>query len=93
MNEHKQPSLRELCLQYTNLGMEDVCQLETMAGQLSFVSELTQTDIFIDALTSNGVDAIVLAWAGGADIFLDCFTQPTPSFVGTPMDSSPRVTF
>ena len=63
MNEHKQPSLRELCLQYTNLGMEDVCQLETMAGQLSFVSELTQTDIFIDALTSNGVDAIVLAWA------------------------------
>jgi hypothetical protein len=41
--------------------MEDVCQLEAMAGQISFVSELTQTDIFIDALTSNGVDAIVLA--------------------------------
>ena len=30
---------------------------------------------------------------GGADVFLDCFTQPTPSFVGTPRDSSLRVTF
>jgi two-component sensor histidine kinase len=63
MIEEKLPSLRELCLEYTDLALEDISQLETMAGQISFVSELTETDIFIDALTSNGIDAIVLAWA------------------------------
>lgn len=61
MNE--QQCLRKLCLQHTDLTSEDIGLLESMAGQISFVSELTETDIFIDALTSNGVDAIVLAWA------------------------------
>ncbi len=63
MPEQRLPSLRELCLQYTDLELDDIHQLEIMASQISFVSELTETDIFIDALTSNGIDAIVLAWA------------------------------
>lgn len=57
------PSLRQLCTDYTDLSSDDIHLLETMAGQIPFVSELTETDIFIDALTSNGIDAIVLAWA------------------------------
>ena len=56
-------SLRELCIRHTDLNPHDIQLLETIAGQISFVSELTETDIFIDALTSNGIDAIVLAWA------------------------------
>ena len=56
-------SLHELCRQYTGLAPEDIGFLEDLAGQLSFVSELTNTDVFIDALTDNRVDAIVLAWA------------------------------
>jgi two-component sensor histidine kinase len=61
--EQKVLSLRTLCTQYTDLSESDISQLEIMAGKLSFIAELTGTDIFIDALTSNGVDAIVLAWA------------------------------
>lgn len=63
MSNQAEISLRSLCQQYTRLMPEDIDQLESMSDQISFVSELTQTDIFIDALTSNGIDAIVLAWA------------------------------
>ncbi|GBG56422.1 sensor histidine kinase [Sporomusaceae bacterium FL31] len=55
--------LRQLCLQYTNLSIADIDELETMAAKLNFIAELTGTDIFIDAMSHNGVDAIVLAWA------------------------------
>nr|WP_092074203.1 histidine kinase N-terminal domain-containing protein [Dendrosporobacter quercicolus]NSL47671.1 histidine kinase N-terminal domain-containing protein [Dendrosporobacter quercicolus DSM 1736]SDM81448.1 Two-component sensor histidine kinase, contains HisKA and HATPase domains [Dendrosporobacter quercicolus] len=56
-------TLRQLCLQYTNLAVDDISELEEMAAKLQFIAELTGTDIFIDALSKNGVDAIVLAWA------------------------------
>jgi two-component sensor histidine kinase len=56
-------SLKELCIEYTDMTTEDAAFLEGLAGQLPFVAELTNTDIFIDALTENRVDAIVLAWA------------------------------
>lgn len=55
--------MRELCLQYTDLANEDIDLLEKMEAQLPFIAGLTETDIFIDAPSSNGVDAIVLAWA------------------------------
>lgn len=55
--------MRDLCQQYTELSDEDIVLLEKMETQLPFIAELNETDIFIDALTSNGVDAIVLAWA------------------------------
>ena len=55
--------MRDLCLQYTDLTEQDIAVLERMEAQLPFIAELTETDIFIDAPASNGVDAIVLAWA------------------------------
>ncbi|MHC1761509.1 MAG: sensor histidine kinase [Negativicutes bacterium] len=55
--------MRELCLQYTDLTETDIDLLAKMEAQLPFIAGLTETDIFIDAPASNGVDAIVLAWA------------------------------
>jgi len=59
--------MRDLCLQYTDLKDEDIELLEKMEAQLPFIAGLTETDIFIDAPSSNGVDAIVLAWARPAN--------------------------
>lgn len=56
-------TIRGLCQEYTNLSQADVEILEDMALQIPFTSELTGTDIFIDAPLKGGVDAIVLAWA------------------------------
>jgi len=65
MTEATTLSLAELCHIYTDLTAEDVHFLEELAGKLTCVAELTGTDIFIDALTTNRKDAIVLAWAPG----------------------------
>jgi hypothetical protein len=56
-------SIRDLCLAHTDLAMQDIITLENMVNQLDVIATLTGTDIFIDALSSNKVDAIVLAWA------------------------------
>lgn len=56
-------TMRELCKEYTNLTEEDISLLENVAFQLPLISNLTGNDIFIDALTRNGADSIVLAWA------------------------------
>ncbi|VBB09653.1 histidine kinase [Lucifera butyrica] len=56
-------SIRDLCLAHTNLAMQDISILENMVNQLDVIATLTGTDIFIDALSTNEVDAIVLAWA------------------------------
>lgn len=56
-------SIRDLCLAHTNLAMEDIMILENIVKQLSVIATLNGTDIFIDALSRNNVDAIVLAWA------------------------------
>jgi len=63
MTDESTLSLHELCNIYTDLVAEDVHFLQDLAEKLSCVSELTGTDIFIDALTTNRKDAIVLAWA------------------------------
>ena len=63
MAESVSLSLQQLCREHTSLQEDDIRFLEDLAGQLPFVAELTNTDIFIDALTDNCVDAIVLAWA------------------------------
>ncbi|HWQ43797.1 MAG TPA: PAS domain-containing sensor histidine kinase [Desulfosporosinus sp.] len=52
-----------LCIEYTNLNDVDIKVLEAMALQIPYTAEMTETDIFIDALSKNGVDAVVLAWA------------------------------
>lgn len=56
-------NIRELCRKHTNLTGEDVAVLETVASQLPNISDLTGNDIFIDALTINEIDSVVLAWA------------------------------
>ncbi|EIW17485.1 MULTISPECIES: sensor histidine kinase [Pelosinus] len=56
-------SIRDLCLAHTDLMIPDIIILENMVNQLPVIATLTGTDIFIDALTVNQEDAIVLAWA------------------------------
>jgi len=56
-------SLRDLCRKLTNLTEDDIGILEQVSANLPSISELTGNDIFIDALTKNETDAIVLAWA------------------------------
>lgn len=63
MPEAAAPDLAEICRHFTDLAEEDIAYIEDLAGKLSAVAELTGTDIFIDALTDNRTDAIVLAWA------------------------------
>lgn len=55
--------IKQLCNEYTNLKYEDIKILEDLASHLQYISDLTENDIFIDALTKNGRDSIVLAWA------------------------------
>ncbi len=56
-------TIKGLCAKHTNLTEEDIKILETMALQIPHTSEMTGTDIFIDAPLKDGIDAIVLAWA------------------------------
>ena len=55
--------MRSLCEKYTHLTKTDIQCLEQVTLNLHSVADLTGNDIFIDALTDNGVDSIVLAWA------------------------------
>ena len=59
----KMDSFRNLCKRFTNFTDSDISVLEQVALSLQNVAELTGNDIFIDALTPNGREAIVLAWA------------------------------
>lgn len=63
LNQSEKTIITQLCLIHTNLTMEDINILEEFALQLPYIAELTGNDIFIDALTRNNIDAIVLAWA------------------------------
>ena len=56
-------TVKRLCIQHTNLNEVDIAVLEAMALQIPYTAEMTGTDIFIDALSKDGVDAVVLAWA------------------------------
>jgi len=55
--------IKELCAKYTSLNASDVMTLESIAVHLPAIAALTGNDIFIDALTLNGEDSVVLAWA------------------------------
>lgn len=55
--------LARLCKEYTILSDTDIQILERIAEEIPYTANLADTDIFIDALTHNGEDAIVLAWA------------------------------
>ena len=53
----------ELCRDYTDLTEEDVQILVEYGDKIDSMALLTSNDIFIDALTSNQKDSVVLAWA------------------------------
>ncbi|MBR0599872.1 sensor histidine kinase [Sinanaerobacter chloroacetimidivorans] len=55
--------MKELCKDYTNLSEEDIAILIEFGEKIDAMSMLTSNDIFIDALTANGEDSVVLAWA------------------------------
>lgn len=59
--------IRELCAKHTKLNTSDVAILESMAGHLPAIAILTGNDVFIDALTRNNKDSVVLAWASPPD--------------------------
>ncbi|MCO5386315.1 MAG: histidine kinase N-terminal domain-containing protein [Desulfosporosinus sp.] len=42
-------TIRDICIEYTNLTEEDIKILESMALQIPNTAEMTGTDIFIDA--------------------------------------------
>ena len=53
----------ELCKDYTDLSDEDIQILVEFDEKINSMAMLTSNDIFIDALTCNGEDSVVLAWA------------------------------
>ena len=53
----------ELCKDYTDLTDEDIQILVEYNEKIDSIALLTSNDIFIDALTSNKKDSVVLAWA------------------------------
>ncbi len=59
----KEKLIFDLCKKHTYLSDSDISILVNMDSKLSYFSDITETDIFIDALNKNCLDAIVLAWA------------------------------
>ena len=63
-------TLREICTACTELSAADILRLETLAGQLPMISDLTGTDIFIDCPTVSGEMIVVSharpSWKVGA---------------------------
>ncbi len=63
-------TLREICRECTELSSADIGRLETLAGELPMIADLTGTDIFIDCPAVNG-DMVVVSdarpsWIVGA---------------------------
>ncbi len=63
-------TLKEICSKHTNLSPADIDRLDTLAGQLPMISDLTGTDIFIDCPTISGEMVVVSharpSWKVGA---------------------------
>lgn len=55
--------ITELCKNYTDLNDDDIKILIEFNEKIDSMALLTSNDIFIDALTSNHEDSVVLAWA------------------------------
>lgn len=60
MKEHY---LQELLQEYTRLSDPDRNSITELSLGLQYIANLTKSDVFLDALTVNGYDSIVLAWA------------------------------
>lgn len=63
-------TLREICSEHTDLLSTDIEHLETLAGLLPMIADLTGTDIFIDCPTVSGEVVVVSharpSWKVGA---------------------------
>ena len=56
-------TLRSLCQEHTSLTEEAIAALEQVEYSLPYLADITGTDVFIDVLTRNDVDSVVVAWA------------------------------
>lgn len=56
-------SLNQMLQVHTHLSAADMEIIETLCGILDYIASLTESDIFINALTVNGYDSVVLKWA------------------------------
>lgn len=55
--------LERLCREHTQLGDAEIALLETVAGNLALMADLTGADVFIDCLLPDGNTAVVVAQA------------------------------
>ncbi len=55
--------IAEICTSYTDLTSDDIEIITDVALHIGMISELTGSDVFIDVLSRNEVDSVVLAWA------------------------------
>lgn len=61
--EPEQAARLRLFSSYTTLLHSDILIIENMCGILQYFANLTESDLFINALTTNGYDSVVLKWA------------------------------
>lgn len=55
--------LGQLLQANTHLSTSDALIIETLGRFLPYIASLTEADVFVDALTTNEYDSIVLCWA------------------------------
>lgn len=55
--------IRTICLEHTSLDESDIEIIESMAKTLQFIADFCNADAFIDCITKNKEDAIVVASA------------------------------
>ena len=51
--------LEQLCKEYTDLEIADICQLQQVRAQLPLMAELTGQDVFLDCLCRDGSVMVV----------------------------------
>ena len=59
----KEGYLNQLLEEYTRLAQADRSIIIQLGVVLQYIANLTESDVFVDALTTNGYDSIVLEWA------------------------------
>ncbi|WP_051273557.1 histidine kinase N-terminal domain-containing protein [Desulfotruncus alcoholivorax] len=56
-------SVHSLCKQYTSLDNDDIYVIEQLSNYLKYIADLTRADVFIDVLTTDDEEALVVAEA------------------------------
>lgn len=55
--------IKQMLQAHTHLSSADLAIIEPLCSVLDYIACLTEADIFVNALTTNGYDSIVLKWA------------------------------